>query len=158
MTTQVSIDDTKSLYQKLVRSFERRALYGESQVDWVFDMAVTAWHLVDWHAKEIGVSLEVVQKRLKDACPDLAVCEQICNGAKHLVLSNPNLKPFDVTSDVYQTDDRTGISRSNIVGGETNVDIFMTPVVQVKDRLGRTSEAIDLFRKVVAFWQKELGQ
>jgi hypothetical protein len=158
MTSQQSIDDTKSLYQKLVRSFERRPLYGESQVDWVFDMAVTAWHLVDWHAKETGVNLGVAQKRLKKACPDLAVCEQICNGAKHLVLDDPNLKPFDVTSDVYRTDDLMGISRSNVVGGETNVDIILTPVVQVRDRLGRTSEAIDLFRKVVAFWQKELGQ
>ena len=152
-----SIDNSKSLYQKLIRTFERRPLYGEHQLDWVFDMAVTAWHLIDWYANETGETPDVVRARLKSACPELAVCQQICNGAKHLKLSDPRLKPFNISTDVYQTDDRKGVSR-DVRGGDTNVNIVLTPVVKVIDRDRGEWEAIELFRTVVAFWRKELGQ
>jgi hypothetical protein len=46
MMPEPSIDNTQSLFQKLERSFERRPLYGEYQLDWVFDTAVTAWYLM----------------------------------------------------------------------------------------------------------------
>jgi len=150
-----SINDVKSLFQKLVRSFERRTQYGESQVDWVFDVAVTAWHIVDWYAKEANEDIGTTKQRVKKACPELAVCEQICNGAKHLTLTDPKLSPFDITTGVHQTDDLKGIVM-NVTPGDTNVDIVLTPLVMVTDRSGTQWEAIELFRKVIAFWQHEL--
>lgn len=112
MTPQLSINSAERLYQKLVRTFDRRSVYGEHQVDWVFDVAVTAWHLVDWVAIETGGDLQTTRERLKNMCPELAVCEQVCNGAKHFVLKNPKWKPFNVASDVRGTGDRAGISQT----------------------------------------------
>ena len=152
-----SIDSATSLLRKLERSFERRASYGEAQLDWAFDMAVTAWHLVDWRAIETVEGLGEAKERLKKLCPELAVCEQLCNGAKHLELRDQKLAPFDVSNDVRQTDDLKGI-RLNVHAGDTNVDIVLTPVVLVIDRDRREWEAIELFRRVLAFWQEELGQ
>jgi len=111
MTSQRSIDTTEALYRKLERTFDRRSAYGEHQVDWCFDFAVTAWHLVDWFAIETGADLAGKQKQLKTKCPELAVCEQLCNGAKHLVLTNRNLQAFDVAQDVRHTEDLAGIVR-----------------------------------------------
>ena len=58
MAHQQSIESAEDLFRKLERTFDRRQAYGEYQVDWVFDLAITAWHLVDWVARErsAGVS------------------------------------------------------------------------------------------------------
>ena len=96
MDPQRPINSPESLYRKFERSFNRRASYEEYQIDWVFDCAVTAWHLVDWVAEFRNEPLNELQKKLKEKCPELAVCEQIANGAKHLILDNPTLKPFDI--------------------------------------------------------------
>ena len=156
MATARAIDSAKSLLGKLERSFERRHVYGEAQLDWVFDMAITAWHIVDWRAIETGERLGGAKERLKKLCPELAVCEQLCNGAKHLELRDPKLTPFDVSNDVRQTNDLAGI-RLDIQAGDTNVDIFLTPVVLVTDRERREWEAIELFRRVLMFWRRELA-
>jgi len=84
------------------------------------------------------------------------VCEQLCNGAKHLELRDPKLGPFNVSSDVRQTNDLRGV-RSDIEAGDTNVDIVLTPVVLVIDRERREWEAIKLFRRVLMFWRRELA-
>jgi RNAse (barnase) inhibitor barstar len=42
MTPPRSIDSAEALYRKLERTFDRRTTYGEDQLDWVFDVAVTA--------------------------------------------------------------------------------------------------------------------
>jgi hypothetical protein len=34
MTAQQSIDSAEYLYRKLVRTFDRRATYGDHQIDW----------------------------------------------------------------------------------------------------------------------------
>jgi hypothetical protein len=157
MTPQRSIDSAEALCRKLERTFHRRSAYGEYQVDWVFDVAVTAWHLVDWVASERKADRQTMQAQLKGKCTELTVCEQVCNGAKHLVLDNPNLKPFSVATDVRGTDDLAGISRMNVVAGPENVDIVLTPVVWITDKNRNAWEAIDLFRRVLLFWQGELG-
>jgi hypothetical protein len=133
MTPQRSIDSAAALYRKLERTFHRRSAYGEHQVDWVFDVAVTAWHLVDWVARERNAGgktkLQPTQAQIKSQCPELAVCEQVCNGVKHLVLDNPQLKPFSVAADVRGTDDLAGISKTFVAGDENPVDIVLTPAV-----------------------------
>jgi hypothetical protein len=161
MTPQRSIDSAEALCRKLERTFYRRSAYGEHQVDWVFDVAVTAWHLVDWVARERNAGgrsdVQTTQAQLKSRCPELVVCEQVCNGAKHCVLDNLQLKPFNVAADVRGTDDLAGISKMNLVGGDENVDIVLTPAVWITDRDGNSWQAIDLFRRVLSFWQDELG-
>jgi hypothetical protein len=156
MATAPAIDSAKSLLGKLERSFGRRHVYGEAQLDWVFDMAITAWHIVDWRAIETGEGLDRAKERLKNLCPELAVCEQLCNGAKHLELRDPKLAPFDVSKDVRQTNDLAGI-RLDIQAGDTDVEIVLTPVVVVTDKERREWDAIELFRRVLMFWRRELA-
>jgi len=161
LTHQRSIETVDELHQKLKRTFERRLTYGQHQVDWVFDFAVTAWHLVDWLSTETNPGLKSVvrdtQERLKARCPELFVCEQVCNGAKHLVLDNAHLKPFNIANDVRGTNDLKGI-RLNVVpdDGQTH-DVVLTPVVWITDRSQNAWEAIELFQRVLSFWQHELG-
>ena len=81
MIYQKSISNPEELYRKLERTIYRRPTYGENQVDWVFDFAITAWHLVDWTNEVNKMKLQDPQNQLKTKCPELAVCEQICNGA-----------------------------------------------------------------------------
>lgn len=161
MTLQRSIDSTGALFRKLERTFDRRAQYGQNQVDWVFDFAVTAWHLVDWAATEAKAggktSVQAAQQRLKNLCPELAVCEQVCNGAKHFVLDNPRLKPFNVGADVRGTNDLIGTKRNIVAGDGMSHDVILTPVVVVTDKDGTSWEALELFRRVLFFWQGELG-
>ncbi len=161
MTPQRSIDTTEALYRKLERTFNRRPDYGQHQIDWVFDFAVTAWHLVDWVAREMNAggksSIHATQERLKNQCPELSVCEQICNGAKHFVLDNAQLKPFNVASDVRGTNDLVGIKLNVLAGDGISHDVVLTPAVSITDKDRNTWEAIDLFRRVLSFWQRELG-
>jgi hypothetical protein len=157
MIPQRAIDSTEALYRKLERTFHRRPEYGQYQVDWVFDFAMTAWHLVDWVARESKSSRQTEQQRLKNQCPELAVCEQVCNGAKHLVLDNQQLKPFNVTADVQGTNDLRGI-RMNIVAGDgVSHDIVLTPAVSITDKDRKSWDALELFHGVLVFWQRELG-
>jgi hypothetical protein len=160
MVTQSSIDTSAALFEKLERAFLRRATYGDYQIDWVFDVAVTAWHLVDWAAREAAGSdkaaVHMKQDSLKQKCPALAVCEQICNGAKHLVLDDPRLRPFSIASDVRGTTDLIGVS-ADVVPGGAPIDLVLTPRVLVTDRDGKTWDAILLLRSVLSFWRNELS-
>jgi hypothetical protein len=68
-----------------------------------FNCAVTAWHTVDWlwHSlsadlqSQIGVaSLRDFQAHVRSVCPALKLCELICNGSKHRLLTqrtNPSV-------------------------------------------------------------------
>ena len=158
---QRSIENAEALYRKLERTFDRRSTYGQHQVDWVFDFAVTAWHLVDWIARERDAggnsARSDAKKRLTLQCPELFVCEQICNGVKHLVLDDPQLKPFDVATDVRGTTDLTGIRLNIVAGAGLNHDVVLTPAVVVTDKDGHEWHAIELFHRVLSFWQRELG-
>jgi hypothetical protein len=157
MSSERTISDVESLFRKLERTFYRRPQYGSDQLDWVFDCAVTAWHLVDWiaHTKP-GMTLRDVQSDLKTRCPQLVVCEQIANGAKHLVLGNPRLQGFDVTKHVQLGNHHVGVSK---VGSPSDgpFNIEATTAVMVTDREGTTWEAMMLFLHVMTFWQRELN-
>ena len=161
MIPQRAIDSAEALYRKLEHTFDRRPDYGQHQVDWVFDFAVTAWHLVDWVARESKpggkASIQVEQQQRKNQCPELAVCEQICNGAKHFVLDNPQLKPFNVAADVQGTTVLKGIKMNIVAGDNVSHDIVLTPAVSITDKNHKTWDALELFHRVLTFWQKELG-
>jgi hypothetical protein len=154
---RLSITDTSDLFEKLTRTFYRRSVYGEYQVDWVFDFAITAWHLTDWLALDSSEDLTSIRERLRAQCPELGVCELICNGAKHLNLRDPRLRPFDVAKDVQVTDNRAGISRHGLAG-EGNFDIVLTPSVVVTDKNGAQWDAIKCFHAVLIFWANVLGR
>ena len=161
MTPQRSIETTEELYRKFERTFARRPAYGQHQVDWVFDCAVTAWHLVDWVARDLHAggksTVRDTQDRLKAQCPELFVCEQVCNGAKHFVLDNEQLKPFNVAQDVRGTSDLKGIRLNVVPGDGQSHDVILTPMVLITDRNRNSWEAIALFHRVLSFWQRELG-
>jgi len=65
------ITSTEGLYRKLERTSARRDTYGDNQVDWVFDLCLTAWHLVDWFAWEqcSGQRLKSVQADIRKRQP-----------------------------------------------------------------------------------------
>jgi hypothetical protein len=105
--------------------------------------------MVDWVARqrnanpqitreEFKTILKTTQDQFRNQCPELAVCEQICNGAKHLVLDNPQLQPFDVAADVRGTSDLAGISKMDVFPGDKNVDIVLTPAVSIIDKGGNS--------------------
>jgi hypothetical protein len=96
-----------------------------------------------------------MQEKLKLKCAELAVCEQICNGAKHLKLDNPKLKPFDIATDVRNSGAVSGI-RTNLYAGDTAVDITLTPAISITDKEGNSWDSIDLFRRILAFWRTEV--
>jgi hypothetical protein len=73
------------------------------------------------------------------------------------VLHNKKLQPFNVARDVRGTDDLAGISRFNVVAGDENVDVVLTPVVSITDKDGKSWQAMQLFLAVLFFWQDELG-
>ena len=156
MIYQKSIGNPEELYRKLERTFYRRPTYGENQVDWVFDFAITAWHLVDWTNEVNKMKLQDTQNQLKTKCPELAVCEQICNGAKHLSLNNPQLTPFDITTNVQGTNDLMGTSTDIVPNGKP-VDVILTSAVLIYDKGGNSWQAIDLFRNILQFWKSELS-
>ncbi|MGH8603165.1 MAG: hypothetical protein ACREXR_10450 [Gammaproteobacteria bacterium] len=148
MPLQRSIDGLEALYRKLERTFYHRPGYGEYQVDWVVDVEATAWHLVDWVARDTNGDVKTAQERLKKKCPELAVREQVCNGAKHFVLGNQNLKPFKVATDVQTSDGRVGISKGGRGPGD-DFDMVLTPAVSITDKDLNSWEAIRLFHKVL---------
>ncbi len=156
MLSQKSIENTTELYRKLERTFDRRPVYGEHQIDWVFDFAITAWHMVDWISAINKLDLKETQEQFRIKCPELVVCEQICNGAKHFVLNDKKLKPFNVATDIQGSKDLMGI-RTNVIPDEESVDVILTPAVLINDKDGNPWQAITLFQKVLSFWQSFLN-
>jgi hypothetical protein len=156
MSTTPRIDSPEALFGKLERTFMRRPGYVDDQLDWVFDFAVTAWHLVDWVAKTNGSDLRTLQDSFVLRCAELGVCAQIANGSKHLLLSDPRLVPFNVSKDVQQTTDLVGVSGILIPDGPP-VDVILTPEVAITDRNGVQWAALETFHKVIWFWRNELS-
>ena len=101
--------------------------------------------------------MQKAQETFKSKVPELAVCEQVCNGAKHFQLDNPNLKPFNVATDVRATDDLAGITRDFVPVEDEHMDVILTPVVSITDKEGLAWTGINLFHRVLRFWQTELG-
>lgn len=157
-TFQKSISTPEEFYFKFERTFNRRSSYGDNQIDWVFDCSIAAWHLIDWLNGSNKKNLKVLQQQYKSKCPELSVCEQICNGAKHLTLTNPNLTPFNISRDVKGTSNLTGISKPFKLGEKAiNVEVVVTSDVIITDKYGNTWRAINLFRRILFFWEKELN-
>ncbi|MBJ6749556.1 hypothetical protein [Geomonas anaerohicana] len=109
-----------SMVMKAWREYQRCVNAGsdDDHRDAAINCAITLWHLNDWVWNGIAVSardkLEVKQllgvtgRRLeKDdlvkwavtSCPELKVCQSICNGTKHVVclgITEARLTPADV--------------------------------------------------------------
>lgn len=131
-------------------------MYAEYQIDWVFDVAITAWHLVDWFTSETNAQINATQALLKSKSSELAVCEQICNGAKPRVLKNQSLVSFNVATDVQAIDAKSGIVRDVLPDSEVFADIILTPQIIITDKDGTCWDTISLFHRVIAFWKVEL--
>lgn len=154
---QKSISTPEELYYKLERTYNRRPSYGDYQIDWVFDCAVAAWHIIDWVTGLNKKNLKALQEHYKSKCPELSVCEQICNGAKHLTLTDPNLIPFNISKDVQGTQNLSGISKPFELKEKTiNIEVIVTSDVIITDKDGNNWHAINLFSRVLLFWENEL--
>lgn len=170
MSQATAINTPEALFAKLERTFERRAAYGDDQLDWVFDFCITAWHLIDWvaisRAPTDPDAVKKFQADVRNRSPALAVCEQVCNGAKHLVLKDPRLSGFDVTAQVLDTGGLAGFGIAVATAGPpteaeltklSGESIVCTPSIVITDRTGSRWNAIGLFFQVLAFWRLELG-
>lgn len=154
---QKFISTPEELFSKLDRTYHRRPSYGDFQIDWVFDCAVAAWHIIDWINGFNKKNLKPLQQQYKLKCPELVVCEQLCNGAKHLSLTDPNLVPFDISKNVQGTSNLAGISKPfKLEEKITRIEIIVTTDVIITDKDGNTWQAINLFNRIIAFWEKEL--
>ena len=91
---EASIDMLKKLqrdYFRLARSIER-----QDAIDHGLNVAMTAWHLVDWvwaevkrspeRLAELGIQggKQAFQDYVLNACPELRYCQIIATSAKHL--------------------------------------------------------------------------
>lgn len=166
----VDIATPEDLYAKLERTLHRRAAYGDDQFDWVFDFCITAWHIVDWLASR-GVpasrsELKTLQAECKLESPELAVCEQIANGAKHRVLNNPDLAPFDLVTNLYYSGGHVGCGYVTAVPDSEEPpefsnpgasDWIVTPAVNVIDKSGKDWDVLSLFTSVLGYWRRKLG-
>lgn len=64
--------------------------FGRDDIDrafWTFNVAVTAWHLVDWAWHDLPDDRRVprgkFRERCMNECPDLRLCGLIANSSKH---------------------------------------------------------------------------
>ncbi|MDP2714441.1 hypothetical protein [Rheinheimera sp.] len=166
----VDIATPEDLYAKLERTLHRRAAYGDDQFDWVFDFSITAWHMVDWLASRNGPADRKMLRTLQEQCradsAELAVCEQIANGAKHKTLDNPLLAPFDLVSHLYYSGGHVGCGYVTAVEDHEDPPEFsapgasdwvVTPAVNVIDRSGKDWDVLLLFLAVLYYWRKKLG-
>lgn len=112
------IKSVPGIFSKLYREKERfeKAAKGEDlreQIDAAINFAITAWHITDWIWKSHKAALTEhygeckrgFQRKIKEECPDLAVCDVIANAAKHggaadLRKDRPNLETILVAHPV----------------------------------------------------------
>src|SRR5713101_4773830 len=93
------LQSSRDMLMKLQRDFDRLARSSEpwDHIDHGLNVAMTAWHLVDWVWAEIKRSPDRlgelgIQGKGKDgfkdyvlnACPELRYCQIIATSAKHL--------------------------------------------------------------------------
>lgn len=166
----VDIASPEDLYAKLERTLHRRAAYGDDQFDWVFDFSITAWHIVDWLASrdqpKDRSALRSLQIKCRSESAELAVCEQIANGAKHKSLDNPALAPFDLVSHLYYSGGHVGSGYTTAVEDNEEPrdfsapgasDWVITPAVNVIDKTGKDWDVLSLFVATLYYWKKTLG-
>jgi hypothetical protein len=105
-TGSFGLESAYSMVAKASREYQRctKAQSNDDRRDAAINCAITLWHMNDWvwngisatarDKPELKKLLGVTGRRLKQddlvkwavsACPELNVCQSICNGSKHVV-------------------------------------------------------------------------
>ncbi|MYM30333.1 hypothetical protein GTP58_18535 [Duganella sp. CY15W] len=143
------------MLKKAWREYERctKSDNDDDRRDAAINGAITLWHMNDWvwngitdygrKKDEVRALLGVTGPRAeKDdlvkwavgRCPELAICQSICNGSKHVVC--------------------IGIKEANLVSSNPNSpNVKTTPGrLEIVDGSGNTLDAPDVLRKAFDFW------
>lgn len=181
------ISKSRDMLAKFKRELNRTAnssFLREDLLDHANNCAFTAWHLTDWvwregFARDKEKWMKLVspygdfhpQKKRKQVfheimvrkCPELALCQDICNGLKHTTAEPidgrqaPGAQAATATATIAPPVFRLGMSLgSGGLGGPGYVEggELFRAIIRSDD--GETHYAVRVFNEVVAFWTRFL--
>lgn len=152
------------IFRKLHREKQRFEKAGpdnagrNDQVDAAINFAITAWHMTDWvwerHKDALGKYLNVnglreFQDKLRQLCPDLAVCDVIANAAKHggtahMREDRPEIETVLIADPV--TEGGPGVELIAVAAGpEWSLEIRVN---------GKSEDPHAVFNRVFGYWHK----
>jgi hypothetical protein len=143
----------KKAWRELRRCIDANS--SDDRRDAAINCAITAWHMTDWawvaiaandrHNLEVAALLGVQGHQLTrddlvkwaiSECPELVICQAICNGSKHVVCN-------DLSAELTAPDrDERGPGRSLVARAEILHD-------------GSRLDAIGVLEKAVYFWARQ---
>jgi len=109
-TNSFGLNTAYSMVRKAWREYERcsKATNSDDRRDAAINCAITLWHMTDWvwagiapmaaTSREVAKLLEVSGRRPEKSdlvkwalkyCPELEICQSICNGSKHVTCEAP---------------------------------------------------------------------
>ena len=168
--------EPRDLLAKLDREFDRfceatshLSKNHRCQSDFAFNFAITAWHLTEWiwkshEAKSPDQSVrfgartfQEFRKVILGGCPELRICRDLANGAKHFRLDRSN-ESTSVRGSAAQVIHNSGIFRSI---SQSIMRPIMRPVVgRYQERLvvvlssGQQIPAAFVFEKTLQYWKR----
>ena len=177
-----SFEKPVDMLEKLAREINRFAdstCNEKDLVDHGINFSMTAWHLIDWSwkfsferdekkrgevfGKESVRSQDDFRKALINRCPELALCRDIPNNAKHFDGKLPKESKREGkqvletrTSAAAATVPASALGQSALGNGaldgpgyELGADLWKLKIVDDK---GNTYDALDVFNRVKSFW------
>lgn len=133
----------------------------QNQIDAAINFAITAWHMTDWiwlRQKDalgrcLGVSCpREFQNKMRQQCPELAVCDVIANAAKHGGAAHPREDRPEI---------ETVLIAERVAEGAPGVELIAVtePEWSLKIRVnGEPKDPLELFNRVFHFWHKFIQQ
>lgn len=163
-----ALKDARDLLQKLERDYARfeAASLPESnehvhQSDHAYNFAITAWHMSDWIWQSDPVpaetfrcrSLRQFQANLVKQCPELDICQDLCNGSKH----------FKISRRVTRQIEKADVSAGPSVVLSTGNHRVGSPIGKTREVLkieladSHRVKAHEVFDSVLKFWRQFLS-
>lgn len=148
------LPDARSLLRKLEWELGELGLADTHTHYRAFNVAVTAWHLIDWVWQELPPSRRAVwrddRRSFRDACeqecPDLALCGMIAEASKHRIRDRPVRKGVATFAFADVVHAKCGEARAD--------DPLSTWTWRLVIRDGEHERsAADVFSRVLAYWQ-----
>lgn len=163
------IISSRQFFEKMLAEFDdfdKNPISGRFAIN----CAINSWHLTDWTFNEyfkndskycdkekektkkgklyclIIPGLRIYQDELKKKCPELKYMEEICNGSKHCILRNCEIK------------DKTIIHKGGYNALQYNRKHYDADRLQIIDKKNNKLNFEDLFEKTVLFWRDYLNE
>lgn len=97
----------------------------DNHIDFIYAYFINCYHLKDWLIMSKVVSEEEVNNFIKNH-KELRICQDICNGSKHLFLTNPSLGQFPLAKQFTPLSRPSPIKNTEyvVLTGEGNLDVF----------------------------------